>query len=180
MELLSGRQPQPNTNEFAFVSNYIDILEMLKRQNDAEPLRKQRLVQLKALTGAQNVYADELYFLSNNLLEQKKYPEAGEVLRECIQHSEQNQTRSMIRKQWDRNMYHSSLGKVLVHESQFEEAEKLLLGAEAYFRVNYPTSIASVFAQRSQRKAVRSRLIDLYLSWKKPEQAMKWMAVVYL
>lgn len=180
MELLSGKQPQPNTNEFAYVSNYIDILEMLKRHSDAEPLRKQRLMQLKALTDAQNIYLVQLYMLSNTLLDQKKYAEAGEVIRECIQLSEENKTKPQANKKWDKQMYHSSLGKVLTKEGKYEEAEKLLLEAEACFRQSYPTSVASIVAQRSQRTAVRSRLIQLYLAWKKPELMMKWVAKTYL
>lgn len=180
MELLSGKQPQPHTNEFAYVSNYIDVLEMLNRYHDAEPWRTKRLVQLKALTGAEKVYAVELYHYSNNLLMQKKYPAAGEVLRECIQLLEQNQTKTRTQKQWDLCMYQSSLGQVQVHEGKWVEAEKLLLGAEAYFQANYPTTVASLFAQRSQRRAARARLMELYLAWKKPEQAMKWIMQLYL
>ncbi|MGI8744928.1 MAG: tetratricopeptide repeat protein [Bryobacteraceae bacterium] len=104
--------------------------------------------------------------LGRALLEQRKYEDAEIILRECLSGYQKTAPDA-----WQRFDAESALGASLAGERKFQEAEALMV--ESYPgllepRPGIPTEDRSALVQ------ARSRLVDLYENWGKPEQATRW------
>jgi serine/threonine protein kinase len=142
--------------------------DQAKQPARSEPLYRQLVDQARQQFGAEHLQtADALHRLGGNLLNQNKWSDAEAVWREClaIRHKKQPEA-------WYTCNARTALGRALVGQKKFAEAEPLLLkgyeGAKQHAAQMPP----------AQRKAALSSavrgLIRLYENWGQPDQAAKW------
>jgi serine/threonine protein kinase/tetratricopeptide (TPR) repeat protein len=102
------------------------------------------------------------------LLDEKKWPEAEQVFRECLDVRQKYQPNA-----WATFDTRSLLGEALLGQGRFAEAEPLIVsGFEGMNRLEatIPKPSKAQFANASRR------VIRLYEAWGKPDQAKSWKA----
>jgi tetratricopeptide (TPR) repeat protein len=105
----------------------------------------------------------ELINQSESLMEERRFIEAAAVLRGCLA----MRRKALPQGHWLISDAKSRLGGAIAGEGKFVEAEPLLL--ESYTAL----SRAPLVSVDYKRQAIE-RIIRLYESWEKPEQASEW------
>jgi hypothetical protein len=113
---------------------------------------------------------DSMTSLAEVRLKQERYTEAETLLREALVIREKSAPDS-----WKRYRNESLLGASLAAQRRFAEAEPMLLAGYRGLKAQ----IASVpFEYRSGIDQTAQRILELYESWGKPEQAAEWRATL--
>jgi serine/threonine protein kinase/tetratricopeptide (TPR) repeat protein len=148
--------------------NLIDCYEQLKQPARAEPLCREMAAFYKQNTGAGSfAYAVQLAFLGHNLLLQRNYTDAEPVLRECWAILEQDKP-----GMWLTFHVQSELGGALASQRRCVSAEAhLLAGCRGLSELQ--AHLPSPLGQARLVEAVE-RLVQLYETWRKPDEAAKW------
>jgi hypothetical protein len=170
-EAATGMEKRSFQHELAgrIISNLIACHEQLQQFDQAEPWRRKWLAVVKARLGADSpAYAGELATLGLNLLQQKKWTDAETVLRECLVIREKKQP-----DVWTTFNMQSMLGRALLGQKKYAEAEPLLL--KGYEGMKAREEKIPPQGKIRLREAI-DRLIELYTVTNKPEEAKKWQA----
>jgi tetratricopeptide (TPR) repeat protein len=155
---VDGHRESPQT-----VTNMGNLARALLDQGklaEAEALAREIIEVSRRVFGPESLSttgAKEL--LAEVWLEQRRFDEAEEALREVLE----------VRRAASRPVPYTSslLGGCLVGQSQFEEAESLLIPG-------WPPLSRSRFLTPDARDRVLERIIALYEAWGKPDQAAAW------
>ncbi len=156
-------------------------LAVIKKQGGADwPMRakvlatKDPVAILQQHVGVDSpYYANDLAWLSADLLKQKKYRDAEPVLRECLELSE----KLLAKKQkdaWEIACIKSRLGVACVGVKKLAEAEPLLVDGYRGLK-KYENSLPEATRQFAMTEAIQG-LIDLATVEKKPDDIKKWRA----
>jgi|GEM_PF-1099764 len=152
-----------------YVRDLADCYAEMKQPEKAEPIWRGLMAFWKQKEGADSPeYAEELANLGMNLLQQQKPVDAEPFLRECLLLFEKNQPD-------DVNTFNtmSLLGLSLLKQKKFADAEPLLVSGHKGMEEREEKIPAK--GQFLLTEALE-RLIQLYETWGKPEQAAKWKA----
>jgi serine/threonine protein kinase/Tfp pilus assembly protein PilF len=135
----------------------------------AERWRRKWLAQVKQRFGSNSIeYASGLAGLGLTLLNQKKWTESEEVLRECLQIREAEQP-----DVWTTFLTQTCLGQSLLGNGQFASAEPLLLSG--YNGMKERESRIPPEAKFRILESVQ-RIVDLYTDLDQPVSADQWRA----
>jgi tetratricopeptide (TPR) repeat protein/predicted Ser/Thr protein kinase len=99
-------------------------------------------------------------------LQQKKYPAAEALLREARNNSEKTAADS-----WERYWSQNLLGASLAGQSQYAEAEPLLVSG---YQGMLQREAAIPLEDRPVLSQAGERIVQLYEKWEKPEKAAEW------
>jgi tetratricopeptide (TPR) repeat protein len=150
--------------------NLATSYERLGRWTDAEARRRMALARRRKShrTEKANValLARELEGLGFNLLKQSMWSEAERALRESLAICEKTQP-----DDWERFNAMSLLGGSLLGKGKYTEAESLLL--QGYEGMSARARKIPAW-RRSLVLEAAERVLQLYESWNKPEQAAEW------
>lgn len=119
-----------------------------------------------ALTG-DLVFAGMLIAVSAKLIQHHKSELAETYLRQCLIIREQH-----LSGDWRLFNAKGTLGAALAGQKKFQEAETLLV--EGYSGMKEREAKIPPAAKRLRLLEAIQRLVDLYVAWKKPEQAAEW------
>lgn len=155
------------------VPNFISALEEAKELAKAETWRRKRLAHVKSTAGAESpTYSGELAALGLNLLQQKKWTDAGSALRECLTIREKKEPEA-----WTTFNTLSMLGGSLRGQKKYAEAEPLLVkgyeGMKARLEQK-PVADADRLAMQQRLIEALDRLIELYTATNKPDEVKKY------
>ncbi len=149
--------------------NLATAYEALGRWAEAEPLRRQVLTDLrKRVTPDSHALGGQLALLAGDLLRQSRWTEAEPLLRECL----------AIRlrtcpDEWLRFNTMSELGGALLGRARYAEAEPLIIRG-------YNGLIARTGAipppDKPRLPEAAERVVRLYESWGRPDEASRWKA----
>ena len=149
------------------VGALIDCQDQLKQYGEAETWRRKWLAVVEKRYGADSrPYGTELALLGRNLLKQQKWTDAEAVLRECLNIREKKQP-----DDWTTFTTKSMLGEALNGQKKRTEAEPLLVqGYEGLKQraAKIPKEVKTRLAEAIER------LVQLYESWGKPDEAARW------
>jgi serine/threonine protein kinase/Tfp pilus assembly protein PilF len=151
-----------------FIRNRVDCYEKMGQPGQGERLVRELADFWKEKAGPRSPeYAAELSGLGRNLLKQKKYAGAEAVLRQAlvVQNSKQADA-------WTTFETVSLLGSTLTAQKQYAAAEGLLL--QAYNGMKQARAPIPPYARSAHLTAGLQRLVQLYDSWDKLDQAAKW------
>jgi tetratricopeptide (TPR) repeat protein len=133
----------------------------------AESLLRELVAVLRDQAGPESVpYANQLGWLSMNLLEQKKYAEAEPVARDCLALRAKNRPDA-----WATFYTRSLLGGALLGQQKYADAEPLLVQGYAGMKER-AAQTPEAFKDRPMQ--VLEWLVQLYDAWGKPDEAAKW------
>jgi hypothetical protein len=99
-------------------------------------------------------------------LQQKKYADAEELLREARNNSEKTAADS-----WERYWSQNLLGASLAGQSQYAEAESLMISG---YQGMLQREAAIPLEDRLVLSQAGERIVQLYEKWEKPEKAAEW------
>jgi eukaryotic-like serine/threonine-protein kinase len=149
------------------LSDLISAHEDLKHFHEAEVWRRKWLGALKEQDGADSLsYAIELSALGANLLEQEQWTSAEPVLREALAVLEKKQP-----GEWAMHNARSQLGGALLEQKKYSEAESLLIQAYTGLKAReeqIPQPDRHCVAKAGER------IVRLYATWGRPDQAADW------
>ena len=155
----------PNTQ--LFIRNLIDCYDRMRAPEKAEPLLRELAEFCKEQAGADSLpFAGQLAVLAMNLLQQKKYPEAEAVLRDCLALREKKEPDA-----WNTFNARSMLGGALLGQKKYAEAEPLLLQGydgmkQREDKIPPPGKV--------RLPEAGERLVQLYDAWGKKDKADEW------
>jgi tetratricopeptide (TPR) repeat protein len=150
-----------------YVRNLADCYAKAGQPENAEPLWRQLAEFWKEKAGAESPqYARELNSLGLNLNEQHNSADAEPILREALRIREQAEAGV-----WTTFSTRSVLGAALMGQSKYAEAEPLLLSGYEEMKRREPQIPA---AGKPRLTEALQRLVQLYESWDKPDQAAEW------
>ncbi len=98
---------------------------------------------------------------------QGKYEEACSTLREALAIHELH----LAEDNWQIQVCRSMIGETLAGQGKYAEAENLLIPS---FRNLEQQAAASTASGKRYVSDARSRIVQLYDAWGKPEEAEKW------
>jgi tetratricopeptide (TPR) repeat protein len=157
----------PNT--LGMMSNAAIARERLGRWGDAEVLWREVLSHRRAANPPEDrMLAGTLVGLGRNLLGQSRWSEAEPLLRECLAICEKTDPAGYRRFE-----AMSLLGGALLGQGRHAEAEPLIL--RGYEGVKARGARVAAYARAVASEAA-DRVVRLYASWGKPEQAAAWRA----
>jgi tetratricopeptide (TPR) repeat protein len=152
-------------------NNLAAAYESLGRYREAEELERGTLArQRKGVAAGSPVLAPDLSALARNLLSQRRWSDAEPLLRECLAILEKAAPN-------DSSLAESlsMLGESLLEQRRYAEAEPALLsGYEGM--VSHEAEIP--ISQRALPCEAAERVVRLYESWNKPQEAAAWKAKV--
>jgi serine/threonine protein kinase/tetratricopeptide (TPR) repeat protein len=156
-----------HSNTQIYVRNLADSYARLSQPEKAEPLWRQLAEFWKEKAGAESPqYARELNWLGLSLIEQDKAAEAEPTLREALRLREKTEA-----ELWTTFSTQSVLGAALMRQNKYAEAEALLLtGYEGMKQRELKIPAAG----KPRLTEALQRLVQLYESWDKPDQAAAW------
>jgi tRNA A-37 threonylcarbamoyl transferase component Bud32 len=138
-----------------------------KQFDKAESWQRKWLAVVKERSGAQSVaYARTLALLGFNLLQQKKWTEAENILRDCLAIRAKQQP-----DEWTTWSTKSMLGEALLGQQKYAAAEPLLLAG--YEGMNERAAKIPLEARARLTQALE-RLVQLYDATDKKDDAGKW------
>jgi serine/threonine protein kinase len=141
--------------------------ESLGRWSDAEALRRDALARRRKTTMPDSpLLAGDLAGLGRNLLKQSRWSEAEPVLRECLAIRAK-----AIPDDWPRFHAMSLLGGALLSQGQYAKAELLLLQGYEGMKAREATIPVP---DKPRLLEAAERVVKLYESWGRPEQATAW------
>jgi non-specific serine/threonine protein kinase/serine/threonine-protein kinase len=135
------------------------------RYTEADPLLEQAVKSGRRVLGVEHpFFKNYLISLARLRMDEHRYAEAESILREALTGPGAQNAAT-----WNPDETRSLLGANLAAQARFAEAEPLLLGG---YR-----ALAERTAARDKERLVREaaeRLVQLYTSWDKPDQAAEW------
>jgi hypothetical protein len=141
--------------------------EAAKEWDRAETWERAWLAHLEEKGDTESLaYADELNGLGSNLLRQRRWSEAGTVLREALKLRQKQSTQA-----WTTFNSMSLLGGALLGQNKYVEAEPLLV--EGYQGMQARAKSISLIGKIRLSEAAE-RLVELYRATKKDDEARKW------
>jgi tetratricopeptide (TPR) repeat protein len=151
------------------VANTADCLERLRQFDAAEAWRRKWLAVVKDQSGPDSpAYAAGLAGLGLNLVNQKKWADAEQALRECLAIREKKQPDA-----WTTFNTMSLLGGSLLGQRKHADTEPLLRAGFAGMKQR----AATIPPQSTPRLAeAAERLVRLYEATGQPAEAAKWRA----
>jgi serine/threonine protein kinase/tetratricopeptide (TPR) repeat protein len=145
--------------------------EALNRWSEAEALIRDVLaVHRRTEKPDSPLMANDLAQLGRNLLEQSRWAAAEPLLRECLAICEKSQA-----DDWKRFNAMSLLGGALLGQARFDEAEPFVVPGYEGMKQR-KTKI--VIPDKHLLREAEGRVVLLYESWGKTEQATEWKAKV--
>jgi len=148
-----------------------DLYARWGKPEKVEPWLRQKLELVTSQSGADHLATAEVQVqLGHNLLQQHRPIDAEPLLRECLTIRE-----NRLPDDWVLFNTKSMLGGALAGQKKFQEAEPLLV--EGYSGMKEREAKIPPAAQTRLSEAIR-RLVDLYTTWEKPEEAAKWQALL--
>jgi serine/threonine protein kinase len=145
----------------------VDAYGAARQFEKAEALHRQFLEQARKQFGANDVRTAGLMAgLGSNLLQQRKFSEAEQVLRECLATLEKHQPDA-----WTTFSTKSMLGCALLGQKRYADAEPLLL--EGYEGMKTRPITISPAGQARLAEAAQC-LVELYEAWAQPDKAEEW------
>jgi tetratricopeptide (TPR) repeat protein len=126
--------------------------------------------------GGRRLAKDEVSFgtllatVSLDLLKYQQSAAAEQYLRECLDIRHQK-----LPDDWSLFNTKSMLGGALAGQKKFDDAEPLLIDGYEGMKARQDKIPA---AAKVRLKEALQRLVDLYTSWEKPDEAAKWMSVL--
>lgn len=151
------------------IRSTIAIYEEAGQLDKAEGWRRQWLVVVKQQVGAAApAYAGELASLGLNLLQQRKWSDAENTLRECLAIREKTQPDA-----WQTFNTQSLLGSALLGQKKYADAGPLLLAGYEGMKARAKTIPK---AGEVRVPEALDRLIELYTATNKPDEVKKWQA----
>ncbi len=145
--------------------------EALDRWADAELLRRQNLACRRAAEPPdQLLLASDLVELSRDMVQQIKSSEAESLLRECVAIREK-----AIPDDWRRFFAMSLLGRALLYQQKYAEAEPLVVAGYEGLKAR-EAKIPAV--SKAHVRNAAARLVHVYEAWDKPDLARSWAAKV--
>jgi serine/threonine protein kinase/tetratricopeptide (TPR) repeat protein len=163
------RQPADVQGRFAWLADALaDTYERAGQLHKAEPFERENLKRARKLFGADDPRTTPtIAALSHNLLRQRKYVEAEKLMRECLALSEAKQA-----EHWTTFQAKALLGKALLGQTKYAEAEPLLLQGYEGMKQREDTMSAQVRV-RCLTNAVQY-LVELYDAWDMSDKAALW------
>jgi serine/threonine protein kinase len=152
------------------IINTFRAYENAGQLDKAEDWRRKWAAFVKQQPGAIHAYAGELASLGLNLLQQKKWIDAEQVLRECMAIREKGQPEA-----WTTFNTQSMLGEALLRQKKYADAEPLLVKGYQGMKAREKTMPDAGGGQLRIPEAI-DRLIELYTATNKPDAVMKWQA----
>ena len=154
----------------ALILNALSItLEKLKRFEEAAAWRRKCLTVVKENSGTDSLdYARELAELGANLLAQKKWKESEALLRESLAFTEKKPAAAPAKFNTE-----SLLGRALLGQKRFAEAEPLLIGG---YEGLLTLGAKSPPKDRHRVAQAGEPIVLLYEAWGRPEKATEWRA----
>ncbi len=150
-----------------FINNYVDLHDKLDTPHLAEPLLRKLVTFLRDEPGTDPAaFAQQLWFLSNNLSQQEKYAEAEATLRESLDVTARHEPDS-----WRRFYLQSLLGDSLLRQGRHAEAEPPLIEGYRGMKARedqVPERFRTLIVEAA------GRLVELYEAWGQPEKAAEW------
>jgi serine/threonine-protein kinase len=155
--------------ELVYAQDLANVQERLGQWSAAEPSRATVVASLRLTEQPDGALLDNaLAALGENLIKQRKWPEAEPSLRECL---------SMRYKHygdtWPRFAVMSSLGASLLGQKRYAEAEPLVLQGYAGLRDRKPNIAPAYIHFLTEAEDL---VLELYQEWGKPEEARAWAA----
>jgi tetratricopeptide (TPR) repeat protein len=152
-------------------NNLAAAYESLGRFREAEELENVTLARRrKGVKAGSPVLAPDLAALAHNLLCQRRWSDAETLLRECVAIMQRSAP-----DDWSLFDSLSMLGESLSGQRRYAEAEPTLV--TAYERLAAP-SAGIPPDQRSHLREAAERVVRLYESWHKPQEAALWKTKV--
>jgi tetratricopeptide (TPR) repeat protein/tRNA A-37 threonylcarbamoyl transferase component Bud32 len=141
--------------------------EAAKAWDRAESWRRALLAHIKEKSGAESSpYANQLNVLGWNLLQQHRWTEAEDLIRESLKLRQK-----LTPGAWATFVTRSNLGAALAGQGKHADAELFLLKAYEGLKAR----VKSMPAQRKVRlPETANRLVELYRAMKKDDEASKW------
>lgn len=153
------------------ISNLADALQDLGQSSESELLSRELLaIRRERLSATHEKIGRSLLQLGASLNAQRKFAEAESALRECLVIQEEN----FPDDHWRIPATRILLGETLVGLGRYDEAETLLLGSFKALQERKESIPAA--ARHASLEEARDRLVSLYESWNKPQEAAKWQA----
>jgi eukaryotic-like serine/threonine-protein kinase len=145
--------------------------DSLGRRAEAEGLYRDVLVRRrKAAPPDSPLLADDLAALAGNLLEQARWSEAEPLLREALAIREKSTP-----DDWRRYDAMSLLGGALLGQGRHTDAEPLVMQGYEGMKAREPRITVS---ERASLREAAERVVHLYESWGRPEEAAAWKTKV--
>jgi serine/threonine protein kinase/tetratricopeptide (TPR) repeat protein len=152
-------------------NNLAAAYESLGRYRDAEELERGTLDRhRKGVKAGSPALVPDLSALARNLLYQRRWTDAEPLLKECVAILEK-----AAPDDWSLSDSLSMLGESLLGQRRYAEAEAALVSgyeAMASHEAQIPV------AERSHLREAAERVVGLYASWNKPQEAAAWKAKV--
>ena len=143
--------------------------ESLGRWADAERVRRETLARRRNIPMAdKTLWAGDIAWVGHNLLSQAKLSDAENLLREGLTIYDSSRP-----DEWRRFNTMSLLGGALLGQARYADAEALVIQGYQGMKERLVTVPAP---QRQFLDEAAGRVIRLYESWGKPEQAKLWRA----
>lgn len=159
---------EQHTDTLISQSNLAGNYEKVGRLQDAELLYRKTVEGFRRQVPRNDrYYSHSLVMLGQCLIRQRKFEEAGRLLRSSLEIKEKTQP-----DDWSTANARSLLGKALTGQKAFDEAERLLLNAQKAL-TDRRDRIRPADRDRTLRNAA-ARLARLYEAWGKPAEAEAW------
>jgi serine/threonine protein kinase/tetratricopeptide (TPR) repeat protein len=151
------------------VDTAVKIYQRMERPEKAEPLWRQLASSSKEKDGADSPkYAEQLVYLGENLLAQRRPADAQHVFRECLAIRQQTEPDA-----WTTFYTLAQLGTCFLIQKQYADAEPLLLSAYDGLKARedkIPSDPRKMFLTFH----VPYRLVELYKGWGQQDKANEW------
>jgi serine/threonine protein kinase/Tfp pilus assembly protein PilF len=171
LELSKAKLGSDHPDTLTFMENLANAHLAGKQPQKALPLFDRFIAGHRGrATSDDPAFAGRLATVSVELLQHRQYPAAETYLRECLTIREKK-----LPGDWVLFNTKSMLGGALAGQKKFEEAEPLLL--EGYSGMKEREAKIPANAKVRLTEALQ-RLVDIYTAWDKPEEAVKWQAVL--
>jgi serine/threonine protein kinase len=148
--------------------NLVRLYERLKQFERAEAWRRKWLTVIKQRSGAESAnYARELAGLGQNLLEQQRWTEAEQILRECLAIRQKKEP-----DDWATANTFSMLGGALFGQKRYRDAEQPLLAG--YDGMKCRAKMIPEKVRRDRLREAVERLVRFYDALDKKDAAAFW------
>ena len=169
LKLIEPKLGKDHPRTLIILANLATNLERADRWAEAEVRRRDALARRrKSVQPDSPLLAGDLDGIGLVLLHQKKWLEAEGVLRESLAICEKSDPND-----WRRFAAMSMLGRALVGQRRFAEAERLIVTGYESLKAHE----ATIPQPNRSGVAVAGRsIVELYESWGKTDQAARWRA----
>jgi serine/threonine protein kinase len=153
----------------------IRVYQLQRRHTEAAALLVESLATARKVHEADHpVVSTTLQLLGRNLLEEKKYAEAEQRLRDCLQGLVQGRS-SRLTRNGTPVYVQGLLGESLLGQRKYAEAEPLVLASYEGLRDAQDAGDPELIPARERLGIVAlERIVRLYSAWGKPERAEAW------